>query len=110
MLHPRKPRNILSEAICIMSEYSFVTKEGDDQTSIRIESGRFENVIYNYGKVSIPQDKDLNENGTMPFRFEYNILDNAGIPREEFDDEFFTLIGDILVDIIDNEDANVTSN
>ena len=92
-----------------MSEYSFVTKEGDDQTSIRIESGRFENVIYNYGKVSIPQDKDLNENGTMPFRFEYNILDNAGIPREEFDDEFFTLIGDILVDIIDNEDYDATS-
>ena len=93
-----------------MSEYSFVIREDEDQTSILIKSGRFENVIYNYGKVSIPQDKDLNENGTMPFRFEYNILDNAGIPREEFDDEFFTLIGDILVDIIDNEDANVTSN
>ena len=91
-----------------MSEYSFVTKEGDDQTSIRIESGRFENVIYNYGKVSIPQEDDLNEDGTMPFRFEYNILDNASIPREEFDEEFFTLIGDILVDIIENEDYDDT--
>ena len=93
-----------------MSEYSFVTKEGEDYTSIRISSGRFENVIYNYGKVSLPQEEDLNENGTMPFRFEYNIVDNAGIPREEFDEEFFILIGDILVDIIDNEEANVTGN
>ncbi len=85
-----------------MSDYSFVNRKGDDQTAIRIESGRFENVIYNYGKVTIPQKE--NEDGTMPFRFEYNILDNAGIPRSEFDEEFFTLIGDILVDIIENED------
>ena len=89
-----------------MSEYSFVNRKGDDQTSIRIENGRFENVIYNYGRVSIPQED--NEDGTMPFRFEYNILDNASIPREEFDEEFFTIIGDILVDIIENEDYNDT--
>ena len=91
-----------------MSEYSFVNRKGDDQTSIRIENGRFENVIYNYGRVSIPQNE--NEDGTMPFRFEYNILDNASIPREEFDEEFFTIIGDILVDIIDNKDYDDTSD
>ena len=89
-----------------MIEYSFVTKKDDDQTSIRIESGRFENVIYNYGKVTIPQNE--NEDGTMPFRFEFNILDNAGIPRQEFEEEFFTIIGDILVDIIENEDYNAS--
>ena len=89
-----------------MFEYSFVTKKDDDQTSIRIENGRFENVIYNYGRVTIPQNE--NEDGTMPFRFEFNILDNAGIPRQEFDEEFFTIIGDILVDIIENEDYNAS--
>ena len=89
-----------------MIEYSFVTKKDDDQTSIRIENGRFENVIYNYGRVTIPQNE--NEDGTMPFRFEFNILDNAGIPRQEFEEEFFTIIGDILVDIIENEDYNAS--
>ena len=89
-----------------MIEYSFVTKKDDDQTSIRSESGRFENVIYNYGRVTIPQNE--NEDGTMPFRFEFNILDNAGIPRQEFEEEFFTIIGDILVDIIENEDYNAS--
>ena len=89
-----------------MFEYSFVTKKDDDQTSIRIESGRFENVIYNYGRVTIPQNE--NEDGTMSFRFEFNILDNAGIPRQEFEEEFFTIIGDILVDIIENEDYNAS--
>ena len=91
-----------------MSEYSFVNRKGDDQTSIRIGSGRFENVIYNYGRVTIPQEE--NEDGTMPFHFEYNIVDNANIPEEEFDEEFFNTIGDILVDIIDNEDYNAASD
>ena len=36
-----------------------------------------------------------------PTSFDYNIEDNNNIPRDEFDEEFFTLIGDILVDIID---------
>ena len=89
-----------------MSDYSFINRKGENQTSIRIENGKFENVIYNYGRVSIPQNE--NEDGTIPFSFEYNILDNASIPREEFDEEFFTLIGDILVDIIENEDYNDT--
>ena len=89
-----------------MSDYSFINRKGENHTSIRIENGKFENVIYNYGRVSIPQEE--NEDGTMPFSFEYNILDNASIPREEFDEEFFTLIGDILVDIIENEDYNDT--
>ena len=39
----------------------------------------------------------------MPFHFEYNIIDNVGISREDFGEEFFTLIGDILVDIIDDQ-------
>ena len=91
-----------------MYEYSFVTRKDDEQTSIRIGSGRFENVIYNYGRVTIPQKE--NEDGTMPFQFEYNIVDNANIPEEEFDEEFFTTIGDILVDIIDNEDYDAASD
>ena len=39
----------------------------------------------------------------MPFRFEYNIIDNALLQRDEFGEDFFTLIGDILVDIIDDQ-------
>ena len=93
-----------------MSEYSFITEEGEDHASVRIESGRFIGVVYNYGRVSLPQEADLNENGTMPFSFEYNILNNASIPQEEFDEEFFDTIGDILVNIINNEDYDDTSD
>ena len=93
----------------IKDRYMFVSQENEDFASIMIKDGKFKDVIYNYGKVSIPEEDNLNEDGTLPFRFEYNIIDNVGVPREEFDEEFFTLIGDILVDIIheQSEEDNV---
>ena len=93
----------------IKDRYMFVSQENEDFASIMIKDGKFKDVIYNYGKVSIPEEDKLNDDGTLPFRFEYNIIDNVGIPREEFDEEFFTLIGDILVNIIheQSEEDNV---
>jgi len=87
----------------------FVSREDEDFSSIMIKDGKFKDVIYNYGKVSIPEEDNLNEDGTLPFRFEYTIIDNVGIPRENFGEDFFILIGDILVDIIheQSEEDNV---
>ena len=79
----------------------FVSQKDAKFASVMIKDGKFKDVIYNYGKVSLPEEED--ENGNMPFRFEYNIIDNVGIPREEFGEEFFVLIGDILVEIIDEQ-------
>ena len=69
---------------------------------IGIRKGKFEGVVYKYGKVSLGEE---NKDGNLPFKFEYDILDNNMIPREQFEDEnFFKLIGDILVDIIDRQE------
>ena len=87
----------------IKDRYTFVSQENEDFASVMIKDGKFKDVIYNYGKVSIPKEDNVNEDGTLPFRFEYTILDNVGIPREEFGEEFFILIGDILVEIIDEQ-------
>ena len=89
--------------INIKEKYTFVSKEGDNWASICINGGQFDGVIYKYGKVSIPEEKEKIENGHLPFRFKYDIIDNNNIPREKFGDDFFTLIGDILVDIIDDQ-------
>ena len=78
-------------------KYTFVAREDDDVVSVCITDGG------KYGAVSIPEQE--NPDGTLPFRFEYDIVDNYNIPREEFNDEFFNLIGDILVDIIENQDS-----
>tara|TARA_R100001377_G_scaffold46801_1_gene26937 strand:- start:84 stop:377 length:294 start_codon:yes stop_codon:yes gene_type:complete len=84
-------------------KWGWVTREGDKQASLRIGEGVFEGVVYQYGKVSLPEENEMNLKGDLPFRFEYTILDNANINREEFGDKFFTIIGDILVNIIDEQ-------
>ena len=86
----------------IKSKYTFVSQKGDQWANVCIREGKFKDVIYNYGKVSINSAKE-NDDGTLPFRFEYSIIDNALLQREEFGEEFFTLIGYILVDIIDDQ-------
>jgi len=93
----------------IKDRYTFVSQEDEDFASIMIKDGKFKDVIYNYGKVFIPKEDNLNEDGTLPFRFEYTIIDNVGIPRDNFGEDFFILIGDILVDIIheQSEEDNV---
>ena len=85
----------------IKSKYMFVSQAEAQWASICIKGGKFNGVIYNYGKVSVPEKE--NDDGTLPFRFEYDIIDNVGMPREEFGEDFFNLIGDILVEIIDEQ-------
>ena len=87
----------------IKDKYTFVSKVDDKWASVCIMGGKFDGVIYKYGKVFIPKEENKNEEGTLPFQFEYDIVDNVGILREEFNEDFFILIGDILVDIIDEQ-------
>ena len=51
-------------------KYRFVSREGDKWASILIDSGKYNGVIYQYGKVSVPEEE--NEDGNMPLHL--NIL------------------------------------
>ena len=42
----------------------------------------------------------LIDNEHLQLKFKYDILENNGIPKENFGDDFFKLIGDILYHII----------
>ena len=44
-----------------------------------------------------------NPDGTKPLQFQYDIVDNNGIQREQFGEEFFKLIGDILVEVMEEQ-------
>ena len=92
----------------IGEKYKFVMRkvgenEYEDQTFIGLtpEAGRYQGVIYNYGRVSVAEEE--NPNGTLNLQFEYDIIDSNGHKKEYFRDDFKNLIGDILVDIIDKE-------
>ena len=88
-------------------DYVFVESPSHDVTCIGINEGKYAGVVLKYGKVSIGEE---NEDGTLPFQFEYDIIENNGIPREEFGDDFFSLAGDILVDIIGTKEKDFATN
>jgi len=92
--------------------YKFVTDADQKWQCVGLteEAGIYQGVVYRYGKVSIPQTEELTEEGDLPFRFEYDIVDSNGLEQEHFGQDFFKLIGDILVDIITNEEQIDTNN
>jgi hypothetical protein len=86
----------------IRDRYVFLTTEKEDQTCVGIKGGKFAGVVLKYSDVTIAEQED--ENGNMPFKFKFDILDNNGLSRPQFENkEWTTLIGDILVDIIDRQ-------
>ena len=92
----------------IRDQYVFITNRDEDMQCIGIKTGKYAGVVYKYGKVSLGEETD---EGKMPFKFEFDILDSNLIPREEFNgDEFPKLIGDILVDVIDRQENTYDSN
>ena len=89
----------------IREKYTYVTDKDAQWQCIGLteKAGFYQGVVYRYGKVSIPQTEEMTQEGDLPFRFEYDIVDPNSLQREVFDEEFFILIGDILVDIMDDQ-------
>ena len=94
--------------------YKYVTDKDQNWQCIGITKGRYQGVVYKYGKVSVPSPEDiqksLTKEGDLPFRFEYDIVDSNGLEQSWFEESFFKLIGDILVDIITNEENRDADN
>ena len=83
--------------------YTYVSRGTEQWASIMITKGEYEGVIYQYGKVSVAEEE--NEDGTMPLSFQYNVIDEVGHNKEELEKshEFRNTLGDILVDILDEQ-------
>ena len=86
----------------IKEMYTYITTKSEDMQCIGIKKGKFHGVVYKYGKVSFGEE---NENGQLTFSFEFDILDNNLLPREEFGEDWTNLIGDILVNIMEKQYA-----
>ena len=77
--------------------------EDDEQQAFQIMEGKFQDVIYKYNKFGV--NENPNDDGTLTYKFEYDILE---IPEEivnkkyadEEGKEFETLIGDILIEVL----------
>ena len=72
-----------------------------DQTCIGLTTETdYAGVIYKYGKVTLPDENEIKDGESLRLEFKYDILENNGISKDKFGDEFFNLIGNILYHII----------
>ena len=77
--------------------------EDDEQQAFHIKQGKFQDVIYKYNRFGV--DENPNEDGTLTYKFEYDILEIPdNIVNKQYADEegreFENLIGDILIEVI----------
>ena len=88
-------------------KYAFVQREGDDFTCIKLLQGKYKGIIYKYGKVGFA--KEERPDGTLPMKFDYDIIFN---PHEESSidkQEFIDYIGDILIEQLEKQVNNGTA-
>jgi len=83
-----------------IKRYAFAQKEGDDFSCVKLLDGQYEGIIYKYDKVAF--EKAPLDGSDIPLRFTYDIMTN---PNEEdiLSDDFRNYIGDILVEIVDQQ-------
>ena len=83
--------------------YTYVSRGTEKWASIMITKGKYDGVIYQYGRVSVAEEES--EDGKMPLSFQYNVIDEVGHDKEELEksNEFKNTLGDILVDILDEQ-------
>lgn len=77
--------------------YKLQNSPSDDGTWIEITSGKYSSVVYSYGKVKFSDEFDIPK-----LSFDYNII-NSGqhdINVLQNDQEFVIIMGDILTEII----------
>ena len=87
-------------------KYKFQYREGDT-TWVEITSGTYAGVIFSYGTV-----KFVPESIVAKLQFTYNILHSGEHDRDSLqnDAEFVTVMGDILTEIIIENESTRTNN
>ena len=52
------------------------------------DAGKYQGVVYKYGKVSFGEKED--KNGNLLLHFEWQVLDSNGLPKEMMGEDFLT--------------------
>ena len=83
-----------------MMKYKFVQGKNTGETAVQIDEGKYTDVVYTYGKVGI--DERTND---CHLYFDYLVLDKEEIVEDH--DDFKEVIGDILVDFLENHSTEI---
>ena len=88
-------------------KYAFVQREGDDFTCIKLLEGKYKGIIYKYGKVGFA--KEEKPDGTLPMKFDYDIIFNPHEDSSIDKQEIIDYIGDILIEQLEKQVNNGTA-
>jgi len=101
LLFWKKPKNkrMFEENI----DYSFIEIQDTDVNAIKLLRGPYKDVVYCYGKAAVKEQGEL-----AKLEFDYIVIDPGIYLLEDItrDEEFHTVIGDILVEMITIEGKN----
>jgi hypothetical protein len=87
-------------------DYVFVEKPSSEFYSVKLLTGKYSNVIYTYGKVSISED-EKNDLARLHFQFKIEETPNS-IDHDLMKDEtFMNYIGDILSCILQENEFKI---
>ena len=81
--------------------YTYAQREGEEFSCIKLTEGKYKDVVYHYGKVGFA--KDENKDGTLPMKFDYTIKQNPNNLDLNENVDFLNYIGDILIDILEQQ-------
>ncbi len=101
LLFWKKPmtENVYLEGV----DYTFIPIQDSDLLAIKILKGEFENVTYCYGGVGV-----VEEGEGARLKFDYIVIDSGRYTVEDLteNENFSTMLGDILVEMISVEGHN----
>ena len=93
------------------NDYIFVDDPTNNQVSaVKLTGGRYSNVIYRYGNIRFNEDA---VNDTCTLSYAYKIIykpENLGTIDLDEDASFKNYIGDILNDILSNNEFKIGDN
>ncbi len=83
-------------------EYKFLNLPEEDSTMVEITGGKYSGVIFSYGHVRFEEG----ELGQLQFTYNVNNPGQHGHASLLTDQEYHTMMGDILTDIIINQESH----
>jgi hypothetical protein len=83
-------------------EYKFLNLPEEDSTMIEITGGKYSGVVFSYGHVRFEEG----ELGQLQFTYNVQNPGQHGLTSLLTDREYHTMMGDILTDIIINQESH----
>jgi len=99
----RKTKKVPKEG----EDYKFIDFTNSDITGIMVLKGEYAGVVYHYGKVRV---KEQGEFATLEFGFTLVNPGKHDIDLLQKNEEFVTIMGDILSEILTKSDNEKTRN